>query len=390
MATFYQDNRLYPAIVRGAIERAGVSIYLVEFIGYEEDGVQETLADDLKGAGCEEAEGEGGGESERDGDGGRECGKKKADEPPICTHLSRALSLSACSTLFPSSPRMAGNVDKSGSGSMTVSGGEALTHRVDTSGHSYECRRRQLCEYEAMEAMYGLDDTFVSHDADVFAMLKQLVESIEDKPDKHPEIDMKLALSFSIHKKVRGVSTVAYSVRFTLPPLYPIEPSAARIELQPCTRADREYLNGVMGQYSRSLAGEESAMQLLEKAEQLVLEVWEERQGATLADEAVRAAVRAADAEAAQLQHTLNNKVLGRRVIYFHHIIADSKRQAVMQWAVQLRLGGFAKIGWPGVVVVEGPEACCREFVRCLQRLRWQQMAVRGEQVEQCPPVCAD
>jgi hypothetical protein len=25
MATFYQDNRLYPAIVRGAIERAGVS-----------------------------------------------------------------------------------------------------------------------------------------------------------------------------------------------------------------------------------------------------------------------------------------------------------------------------------------------------------------------------
>ncbi len=33
----------------------------------------------------------------------------------------------------------------------------------------------------------------------------------------------------------------------------------------------------------------------------------------------------------------------------------------------QLGLGGYSKIGWPGIVVVEGPEAGCREYVRCLQ-----------------------
>ena len=74
-------------------------------------------------------------------------------------------------------------------------------------------------------------------------------------------------------------------------------------------------------------------------------------------------------------------------------------------------------VGWrrAGIVIVEGPEACCREYVsimtrrliqpapaathalnhlrapstlpqvRSLQRLRWQQMVVRGEQVEECP-----
>ena len=75
--------------------------------------------------------------------------------------------------------------------------------------------------------------------------------------------------------------------------------------------------------------------------------------------------------------------ILGRRAIYFHHIIAASKRKVVMEWAVHLGLGGFSKIGWPGVVIVEGPEACVKEYVRRLQHLRWKQMIVRGEQIEE-------
>ena len=82
--------------------------------------------------------------------------------------------------------------------------------------------------------------------------------------------------------------------------------------------------------------------------------------------------------------------MLGRRCCYSHHIIAPAKReassllvsasarqsslppggdavgasanrrrQAVMQWALQLGLSGLSKIGWPGVVIVEGPEAGC-------------------------------
>ena len=28
--------------------------------------------------------------------------------------------------------------------------------------------------------------------------------------------------------------------------------------------------------------------------------------------------------------------------------------QAIKHWAEQLRLGGLAKIGWPGIIIVEG------------------------------------
>lgn len=74
--------------------------------------------------------------------------------------------------------------------------------------------------------------------------------------------------------------------------------------------------------------------------------------------------------------------VLGRRAIYFHHIINPTKRRVVREWALELGLSGFSKIGWPGVVIVEGRESDAQEYVRRLQRLRWKQIVVRGEQTE--------
>lgn len=74
--------------------------------------------------------------------------------------------------------------------------------------------------------------------------------------------------------------------------------------------------------------------------------------------------------------------VLGRRAIYFHHIINPTKRRVVKEWALELQLGGFSKIGWPGIVIVEGCESDAQEYVRRLQHLKWKQMVVRGEQTE--------
>ncbi|CAI5720190.1 unnamed protein product [Peronospora destructor] len=54
--------------------------------------------------------------------------------------------------------------------------------------------------------------------------------------------------------------------------------------------------------------------------------------------------------------------VLGRRAIYFHHIIAFTKRRVVKEWALELQLGGCSKIGWPGVVIVEGVEDDVQEY----------------------------
>mmetsp|Transcript_22590 Transcript_22590/g.39941 ORF Transcript_22590/g.39941 Transcript_22590/m.39941 type:complete len:348 (+) Transcript_22590:115-1158(+) len=73
--------------------------------------------------------------------------------------------------------------------------------------------------------------------------------------------------------------------------------------------------------------------------------------------------------------------VLGRRLLYSHHIINMGKRTAVVQWAVQLGLSGCSKIGWPGVIIVEGLEQNVREYVDALSRLKWKHFAIRGEEI---------
>ena len=46
--------------------------------------------------------------------------------------------------------------------------------------------------------------------------------------------------------------------------------------------------------------------------------------------------------------------VIGRKLIWFHHILSTTKRKAVVKWAAELELGGYSKPGYPGVLIVEG------------------------------------
>ena len=54
------------------------------------------------------------------------------------------------------------------------------------------------------------------------------------------------------------------------------------------------------------------------------------------------------------------------------------------QWSAELGVGGMYKIGYPGVLMLEGVEADVGEFIGRLRSQRWKAMAVRGEQREEC------
>lgn len=42
-------------------------------------------------------------------------------------------------------------------------------------------------------------------------------------------------------------------------------------------------------------------------------------------------------------------------------------------------------MGWPGVIVIEGEEANCEDFVSTLRGWRWKHLAVRGEEKSPLP-----
>ncbi|KAL7482380.1 hypothetical protein ACHAW6_008084 [Cyclotella cf. meneghiniana] len=76
---------------------------------------------------------------------------------------------------------------------------------------------------------------------------------------------------------------------------------------------------------------------------------------------------------------------LGRRFIYSHHIIANSKRKALASLASEYDLGGYVKIGWPGIIIVEGCETSCVSFVDEIKSWRWQHLSVRVEDKKGIP-----
>lgn len=74
--------------------------------------------------------------------------------------------------------------------------------------------------------------------------------------------------------------------------------------------------------------------------------------------------------------------LLGRRLIYSHHIISTKKRSVMRQLASELHLTGYVKIGWPGVIILEGLEDNCQTFYDTIRRWNWQYLVVRGEMQE--------
>uniref|UniRef100_A0A7S3Y146 Small nuclear ribonucleoprotein Prp3 C-terminal domain-containing protein n=1 Tax=Heterosigma akashiwo TaxID=2829 RepID=A0A7S3Y146_HETAK len=82
---------------------------------------------------------------------------------------------------------------------------------------------------------------------------------------------------------------------------------------------------------------------------------------------------------------TSTKRRLGRRLIWSHHIIGKEKRRDMKAIAKELELGGYCKIGWPGIIILEGEEEGCEEFIRQIRRWQWQHLVVRGEETVDLP-----
>ena len=60
-----------------------------------------------------------------------------------------------------------------------------------------------------------------------------------------------------------------------------------------------------------------------------------------------------------------------------HHLISTQKRRSMQSWASALRIRGFAKIGYPGVIYAEGPKSSVDEFVSNIKGMQWLALRLR-------------
>lgn len=66
-----------------------------------------------------------------------------------------------------------------------------------------------------------------------------------------------------------------------------------------------------------------------------------------------------------------------------HHLVSSKKRRSLQQWANSLKVSGFAKVGYPGVIYAQGSEESIEEFVSNVKSMQW--LALRVRYVEPVP-----
>ncbi|EUD68647.1 hypothetical protein C922_01047 [Plasmodium inui San Antonio 1] len=78
------------------------------------------------------------------------------------------------------------------------------------------------------------------------------------------------------------------------------------------------------------------------------------------------------------MTYSQHRRVLARRLCYSHHILSLVKRTCIIKWARELKIGGYSKIGYPGIIICEGPKEEVDFYINSLNKLRWKHFDCRG------------
>lgn len=67
-----------------------------------------------------------------------------------------------------------------------------------------------------------------------------------------------------------------------------------------------------------------------------------------------------------------------------HHLISTTKRRNLSGWSSKLRISGFAKIGYPGVIYAEGSKESIEEFADNIKGMQWLALKKRFVEPLEC------
>ena len=131
-------------------------------------------------------------------------------------------------------------------------------------------------------------------------------------------------------------------------------------------------------------SGEELTMQIVMAVNELI----QTRNESTLEDYETLLQQRAQENQQSPLAASANpdtKPILGRRIINSPYILKAAKIKDLKKIADQLDLCGYAKVGKPGIVVLEGPEEACKQYCPLLEDRGWKYQTVQGQETIEGP-----
>jgi hypothetical protein len=272
---------------------------------------------------------------------------------------------------------------------------------------------RRLAEVEFVSCAYSLEEAW----CDATTTSNTSTHSAGDCVQKDIQIHRRLDLAIPDNMENGSVGVVVVVVvpvclTLTLPPFYPTL-SALRVngkvvmsagdkptniktgdllKLQKVVYATLPQLVHSCRHLAMEHVGEEAVFLVLHHAEEWIQTKWpelyrEQQQQAAAASKKNTGHQDDDSPSFVSSSYPLppSSLILGRRLIFSHHIISKIKRRDIHDLVKHHRLTGYMKIGWPGILLIEGAEEDCIAFYDTIRPWQWQYLVVRGEQQETVP-----
>ena len=226
-----------------------------------------------------------------------------------------------------------------------------------------EARERREAELNFVEAAYSLEEAWCEESGKIFRRL-----TLADG-------DMHATVVLEMH----------------MLPMYPMEQaleitgvveSASNPSIAKAAYEGLPNLLNSCRDIANALEGSEAVLSVFQHADDWVVDHWPTILAGLGQQQEQRGVVEDSKPSAVLVP----SPVFGRRLIYSHHIIAKRKRTDLQALASEHKLTGFVKIGWPGLILIEGLEDDCQAFYDDIRRWSWQYLVVRGEMQEQMSP----
>jgi hypothetical protein len=188
---------------------------------------------------------------------------------------------------------------------------------------------------------------------------------------------------------------VSFLLDLEMPESYPVaaalKVSGTVEEDRTCSRLVKSAFNALPAlllscrETAESQIGEEAVFAVLSQADEWIQNEWSVY-AASSGTNASHRNESTKGQDSSSLSSSSNTKacsiLLGRRLIYSHHIIAKQKRADMRYLASHYKLTGYVKIGWPGIIILEGRDDDCNSFYDDMRRWNWKYLVLRGEMQE--------
>ena len=221
---------------------------------------------------------------------------------------------------------------------------------------------RTVEELDAIRAIYGTTSdnggdgvkSVIIHSEVELLKVRSALDTATDESWTVPcHLDIEIKVKLTVPSNNGVDEHVPASLRCKLPFGYPLVPAAVTVSvagMHRCTASHHQLFEILNKQ---ALVSAESDSEAIMDLVQIL-----EEHGSTLLRE-----MKKKDTPQISIISPSPSTGFGRRWIWAHHILDSDRRKSIIAEALQLGLGGFLKSGYPGVVVIEGKQDACEEYV---------------------------